>query len=400
MSAQPHPIAYLISQYPAVSHTFIQREIEALSDSGFRIHVASINDPDSTSKGAAEDVFYVKKEGMLAAFLALVRSLMIYPIFFIRSLINVFSLAGFDLKKILYHFFYLGEAALVAEWMDKNGAKHLHVHFANAASTVALLICKLRPYTYSITIHGPDEFYDVSNSNLVKKFTNARFLCCIGYFARSQVMRLLPQAQWSKVEITPMGVDTNEYKPSTEHLNKSPLTIACVGRLHANKGQFILLDAISKLAQEGLNCKLNLIGDGPDKKALQRRTQELQLQKLVSFEGPQKPADVKKYLAETDLFVLASFAEGIPVSLMEAMSMEIPCISTFVNGIPELIEPGYNGLLVAPSDSFGLAKMIRELSKDAKLRAELGRNARKTIQEKWDLSTNVKKLAQVFRKYE
>lgn len=400
MTSKQRSIAYLISQYPAVSHTFIQREIETLTQEEFQIHIASINQSDSTSEGSAQNVYYVKSQGFLKSIFALFSCLIFHPILFFKALFTSFQMAGLDLKRLLYHLFYLGEAALVAEWMGQLGSKHLHVHFANPASTVALLVTKLRPYTFSITIHGPDEFYDIVNNNLPRKFREAQFLCCIGFYARSQIMRLLPPEEWSKIEITPMGIDANQYLPPLDRSSESTFTISCVGRLHVNKGQLILLEAIANLVKEGIDCKIHLIGDGADKITLSKRVDELNLRNFVSFEGPLKPKFVKEFLTKTDLFILPSFAEGIPVSLMEAMSMEIPCISTSINGIPELIQDGVNGVLVSPSDVVGLANKIRQLYEDPHFRRRLGENGRKTILEKWQLTTNVRKIAEVFHKYE
>lgn len=400
MSSTPRPIAYLISRYPAVSHTFIQREIESLTAAGFSIIIASINNPDITSGNKPENIFYVKEAGFIRAVIALFFLCFIHPLRLIGALLYIFQLAGFDLKALLYHTFYLGEAAIVGKWMKEHDSTHLHVHFANPASTVALLVSKLYPFSFSITVHGPDEFYDVNTNNLVRKFNEASFICCIGFYARSQIMRLIPPSKWSKIEITPMGVDPNEFTPINFREKPSPFNIICIGRLTKNKGQHILLEALSKIVKNGSLYHLYLIGDGPDKHSLKATVSRLNLEDHVTFTGPLSQDKIKPILEKSDLFVLPSFAEGIPVSLMEAMSMEIACITSNINGIPELIVNDMNGVLLHPSDVDGLVNAVQHIYQNNSLRRQLGLNARKTILKSWTLETNVKLIAKVFEKYD
>lgn len=398
MSVPAQSIAYLISRYPAFSHTFIEREIEELRSQGFSIEIASINEPDDISGQDLSTIFYVKRQGFFRAILAVLATFIFHPFNFFKTLFLVFKLAAFDLKALLYHFFYLGEAALVGRWMNQKKINHLHVHFANPASTVAFFVSTLYPISFSMTVHGPDEFYDVSFNKLTQKFVAAKFICCIGKYARSQIMRIIPSKEWSKIHITPLGVDTNQYtqinlRESPQHFN-----IISIGRLTRNKGQQILLDALALLAEKKLPIHLYLIGDGPDRQSLMNSVKELKIDRFVTFKGSLNQIEVKKLLSESDLFVLPSFAEGIPVALMEAMAMGLPCIATMINGIPELITNEENGILVFPSDVKELEKQINELYHNKNKRIELGKKARERILAKWQLSDNVRKLAEVFRK--
>ncbi len=387
-------LAYLVSQYPAISHTFIQREIEFLRTLGMEIKVASINEAD----GDDRETFYVKKQGIFKALWALLKRSLTAPISISRAIFWVLWLGGLDLKRLLYQGFYFAEALLVGEWMKKNGLKHLHVHFANPSSNVALLVSKLFPVTYSITLHGPDEFFDVTQQRLREKLEEALFLVAISRFAKSQVMRLLPPDQWDKIELAYLGVDLLRYRRLRPLVQKAALQILSVGRLTPNKGQRILLQGFKLYLQQGGEATLHLVGDGPDRRALQQEVENLALQKQIIFHGALNQDQTLEIYAKSHIFVTASLAEGLPVVLMEAMAMEIPCIATAINGIPEIIENKTEGFLVMPGDTEGIAEALQSLSQDPLLFQKMGQAGRKRIIEQFDLRKNTTLLSQIFYK--
>ena len=398
-------IGYLISRYPAISHTFILREVLALRERGMVIETASINAPDRSPERLtaqerleAERTFYVKRAGPMAASLALLGRLLRTPLRFCRAVVFAARLAGLDLRQLAYCGFYLVEAALLADWMRSRALTHLHVHFATPAATVALLLHRLAPVTFSLTVHGPDEFYDVPGYYLSQKVADAAFVCAIGLYARSQLMKLGPAALWHKVEVTPLGVDGALFAPRSTRRSEQPFEILCVGRLVPAKGQHILLSAVSQLRDDQRHFLLRLVGDGPDRAALQQQVQSLDLSNYVRFEGAVNQDDIRVFYESADVFALASFAEGIPVVLMEAMSMEIPCIATWITGIPELIRHEVDGLLVGPSDAAGLADALTSLMDDEGLRISLGRAGRRRVLDRYSLGTNIGTLAGVFER--
>ncbi len=404
-------IAYLISRYPAFSHTFILREVIELRKRGLTIEVASINFTDiplnrrgTVEQAEVEHTFYVKQQGLMQVLKAGMRLLLSHPLCFLKGLIFAFYLAKTDLIKIVYSLFYFVEALLIGSWMKRQGMTHVHVHFANAASTVALILCKLYPFTFSMTVHGPDEFYDVTLYHLKEKIERANFICCIGFYAKSQLMRLSSSTYWHKLEVSPLGVDIERYVPSikcsrTAYSLVLPCQLICVGRLVSTKGQFILLSAVKKLLEQGYAIHLNLVGDGPDKESLKKEIDEQHLQAFITLSGALNQAQVLECYQKADIFVLASFAEGIPISLMEAMAMEIPCIATSINGIPELIGSSQEGLLVIPADVESLAQAIKELIDSPKRCQELGKAGRARIKEKYNLQNNSQKLVDIFQMY-
>jgi colanic acid/amylovoran biosynthesis glycosyltransferase len=395
-------LAYLVSQYPAVSHTFILREIQQLRQLGIDIRTASVKPPAPSPAGfteaeAAEGAatFYVKTRGPFWILCDHAACFVRGPRAYLTGLLLAFRLAGLDLKAVFYHLFYFGEAVTVGEWMRRHGLRHLHVHFANAASTVALLLQKTHGIPYSMTVHGPDEFYDAGFYHLREKIEGASFICCISQFCRSQLMKASSLDHWEKMEVCPLGVDPEAFQPG-HATAASVFRILCVGRLTPAKGQAVLLAATARLVERGRPVHVGLVGDGPDRQALESAAARLNIASHVTFHGSINQNLLRGFLENTDVFVLPSFAEGVPVSLMEAMAMEIPCISTNVAGIPELIQSGEEGILVPPSDAGLLAVAIEKLLDDPELRVRLARAGRRKVVQEYNLRTNTQRLAAIF----
>jgi glycosyltransferase involved in cell wall biosynthesis len=346
-----------------------------------------------TERLEVSGTFYVKSAGLAAIARAHLSTFARTPLAYLRGLVFAIGLGGLDLRRILFGIFYFGEAVVIGRWMESLELRHLHAHFANAASTVALIARRIFPIDFSFTMHGPDELYDIPGFFLQEKIKAASLVCCIGYFARSQLMRLVPPHEWGKLEVSPLGVDLSIFTPRKARPQPASLEVVCVGRLVPAKGQHVLLEAVANLVRAGHQLRLRLVGDGPDRPSLERAA--AQLDGAVIFEGSVNQDKVLQIYGDADIFVLASFAEGIPVVLMEAMAMEIPCISTYVAGIPELIRSEVDGILVMPSDDRALAAAIERLIIDPDLRARLGAAARKRVMQKYDLNCNVARLAQL-----
>ncbi len=398
-------LAYLISQYPAISHTFILREIRMLRNFGFDISVASINSPDRNAEQLTDaeceesnNTYYIKPAGVKGAIKAHFYTLFTQPLNYLSGLFFALRLGQFDLKKILYSLFYFVEAIMIGQWMRRHKLAHLHVHFGMAAATVGLITKRIFPITFSFTMHGPRDFYDVYGCYLTQKVIDADFICCITHFASSQLMMLSPPSCWDKLEVSPLGVNPNVFTPHQFRQQPEPFEILCVGRLVPDKGQFILLEAVARLIAKGYKLRLSLVGDGPDKLALETKVKQQGLTEQVIFVGAVNQEQILKFYANTDIFVLASFAEGLPVVLMEAMIMEIPCVTTNITGVPELIEHRINGLLVTPSNINSLATAIAELMDKPEFRQRLGIAAAQQVKKHYELQQNTKKLADIFHK--
>ena len=405
MSDQPK-IAYLISQYPAISHTFILREILELRRLGFTILPASINAPDrpvdqltALEREETKNTWYVKRQGVRGALSALLTTLITQPKGLGRGFAKALKLGGTDLGKIAKNLAYFVEAVMLGCWMRRENLHHLHVHFATPAATVGLLAKSIFNVGFSFTVHGPDEFYDAPGYRLAEKLAAANFVICISHYARSQIMKLSPVSQWDKYEICRLGVDTDRFTPRHARPAGEVFELLCVGRLTPAKGQHILLDALALLIAAGRKASLTFVGNGPDRDSLESQTLRLGLSNSVEFAGAVNQDRILEYYTRADAFVLPSFAEGLPVVLMEAMAMEVPCITTHITGVPELIQNGANGCLTAPSDVEGLAKTIEFLIDQPEQSRQIAQAGRAKILADYKLSNSVDRLSRVFSKH-
>jgi glycosyltransferase involved in cell wall biosynthesis len=401
-SSPPIRLAYLVSQYPTISHTFILREIRGLRDLGFDLTVISIRPPDRPQDRLSEvelaefrQTFTVLSAGIAAILGAHVSTFFRRPIRYLGGLWYALRLAGLDLRDAFSNLFYFAEAVVAGREMERKGLTHLHTHFS---STVALLLVRVFPFTFSATIHGSAEFICPAAFYTAEKIRHAKFLCVISNYGASQLMKESPPSEWNKFETVRLGVDCSSYTPRPHRDHPDPFELICVGSLAPMKGQAMLIRAVGRLVKEGRReVHLRLVGGGVTRPDLERMISEFGLSSHVTLEGACNQERVQEFYRQSDLFALGSFAEGLPVVLMEAMAMEIPCIATRITGVPELIRHGVDGWLVTPADEEELASAIAQLMDDSDARQRLGKAGRIRVQELYELSTNVRLLADVFK---
>jgi colanic acid/amylovoran biosynthesis glycosyltransferase len=400
---QTHRIAYLISRYPAVSHVFILREVLQLRRAGIIVETASINLPDMLQasmpmdeRAEAARTYYVKRDGWSGALIAHLIVLITRPASWLRGLFYAFTLSGGNPRTLLLGLAYFTEALMVGRWMRAQELRHLHIHFATAAANVGLYVKCVFGTTLSLTVHGPDEFDNVGAQWLTEKIVAADFIFCIGLYARSQLMRLSEQKQWSKFDISPLGVDPMRFCPQRRVVRTGIFHILCVGRLTPAKGQHILIAAACLLRNAGRQFRISMVGAGPDAESLKLAANAACLSGIIEFTGALNQTEVHHLYTQADAFVLPSFAEGIPVVLMEAMACGIPCISSRITGISELIRSDQEGFLLPPSDVPALADALAVLMDDVALRGRIGRFARARVEASYHLEKNIGQLVQLF----
>jgi len=401
-----HPVprlAYLVSEYPATSHTFILREVIGLRARGFDIITASIN-PDTRPMDAVTDeerderlnTYVLKRHGVRGAVAAIGWTLRHHPRGLWRGLRVAFGRAAANPRLSHKHFFHLIEALMVGRWMTRQQARHLHVHFATAGASVASMARQIFPITLSMMVHGPDEFAHVDREHFGEKVAAADFVFCISHFARSQTMYHSDPSHWHKIDIARLGINPDVFKP-VDRSNHEGFSMLCVGRLTPAKGQHLLLEALARLRTRHQTVRLHLVGNGPDRDSLQAHCRKLDLEAHVTFHGALNHDQVRAIYARADAFVLPSFAEGIPVVLMEAMAAGLPSISTRITGIPELISDGVTGFTTAASDVDELVERLDQLISDPDLREQLGRAGRQRVCESYNLGRNIDILADRFQ---
>lgn len=395
-------IAYLASEYPGISHTFIFREIHSLREMGFDVKTASIRTPDHLDKMTgkekqdAKETLYIKNSSYFLVLMVHLFMLVRSPSRYLRMFREALALCRKGPRSVLKGLAYFAEAGILLHWMHKNKVNHVHVHFGNPAATVAMIAESYDTVTYSMSIHGPDVFYNVDPNLLEEKVKRASAIRCISHYCQSQLMRLVSHELWSRFHIVRCGINPDIFLPRPEP-NGDTSEILCVGRLVPAKGQHILLEACGLLKDRGVNFHLTYVGGGEDRRSLEALSTQLGINEQVTFTGAVGQDEVHQYYDKANIFVLASFAEGVPVVLMEAMAKEIVSVSTRITGIPELIDDDQDGVLVAPSDVDGMADRLQALLVNRELRHRLGVNGRKKVLDKYDLNKNCRLMANFFR---
>jgi colanic acid/amylovoran biosynthesis glycosyltransferase len=393
-------LGYLVSQYPTVNHTFILREIVGLRKLGWSIEVVSIARPDRAVENMTEtegaeakksfSLFGAPKRDLAALCF---RCLLERPLALVGGLVHALRLGSSNPLKIPRYLAYWVEALCAGQYFVERHVDHVHSHFS---STVLLLMERMFPLTVSMTIHGPDEFNDVAGFHLARKVSVCSMVVAISNYAASQVMRSSNPEDWKKIKICRLGVHLDEYTPRSKSPG-SQVEIVMVGRLAPAKAQLVLVEMAALLKTDTrFSFRLRLVGEGPDRPRLEQRIAELNLTDTVELTGALHHNKVREIYAGSDLFVLASFAEGVPVVLMEAMAMEIPCVATWITGIPELIENNKEGWLVPPASPQALAQTVGAILNDPRECALRGKAARDRILADYNLANNIPALSNLF----
>ncbi len=395
-------VTYLISQYPAFNHTFVLREIQALRQAGVTVSTISIRGDDrplarltDEERVERDQTWYVKVRGAGGFLLAFARQAARSPGRLVRSALMAGRLGGWDVRALVAHLFYWAEAMIVADHLARTSAQHLHVHFA---STVGLLAHLASGCPFSVTIHGPAEF-ETPHFGMRAKVQHASLIVTISQFGRSQVLRQVRLEDWPKVRVVRLGVDTARYALRARRPAPPRSGILTVGRLAPVKGQAVLLEAMKLLVESGVDAALTLVGSGPEHDRLEAIAVRLGLEDRVTFTGALNQIETREQFAQADLFALTSFAEGIPVVLMEAMALGVPCVASRVNGVPELIEHGVTGLLVSAGDAEGAATCMARLLADEAGTTAMVIAAREYVARHFDLLTNARLLVDELMPY-
>jgi colanic acid/amylovoran biosynthesis glycosyltransferase len=395
-------VAYLVNHYPAVSHTFIRREILALEKLGVEVQRIALRGWDGTladpqdvrERDRTRFVLRVGAFGLVASVLA---RAVARPVAFLRALALATRMSARSDRSLAYHWIYLAEACVVARWLGAGDVRHIHAHFGTNSAEVAMLAGVLCGASYSMTVHGPDEFDRPGAIGLDEKIRRAAFVVAISSFTRSQLFRRVDASHWEKIQIVHCGLD-RQFHADAPAKAQTARRLVCVGRLGEQKGHLVLLEAMRRAFDRGCLFDLVLAGDGDLRAAIETRIGALGLQPHVRVTGWIASADVRSELESSRALILPSFAEGLPVVLMEAMALGRPVVTTYVAGIPELVRSGESGWLVPASDIDALADAIvacMAASEDSL--ARMGAAGRARVLERHDVDVEAAKLARLFR---
>jgi colanic acid/amylovoran biosynthesis glycosyltransferase len=397
-------IGYLVNQYPKVSHTFIRREIQALEQQGvsvarFALRGWDADVADDADRGEKALTSYALRGGVLPLLLAAVRAMARAPGRFLRSLSLALRIARRSQRPWPYHLVYLAEAAWLLARLRDAGVEHLHAHFGTNSAEVAMLVHELGGVPYSFTVHGPEEFDAPEALELRSKIERAAFVVAISSFGRSQLYRWIAPDQWPKVRVVHCGLDDAFQSPSAS-APAGAARLVCVGRLCEQKGQLLLLDAVKIVVDRGRALELVLAGDGEMRAAIEGRVDTLGLRDHVRITGWIGGDRVRAEILAARALVLPSFAEGLPVVIMEAMALRRPVLSTYVAGIAELVRPGIDGWLVPAGDAQSLANAIEAcLETPLPILARMGDDAHDRVVARHSIAVEARKLAKLFREH-
>ncbi|HEY2900308.1 MAG TPA: glycosyltransferase family 4 protein [Polyangia bacterium] len=397
-------VAYVVNQYPHVSHSFIRREIVALEKQGVAVIRFSIRPPavepvDAADKAEQQRTRVLLRAGPLGLLHALMIAALRSPPAWLAAARGAVRLGRRSERGVLRHLVYLAEACLLLQWLREEGqVVHVHAHFGTNPAAVVMLARILGGPPYSFTIHGPEEFDHPAELSLHEKIAHAAAVVAVSEFGRSQIYRWIAHSDWRKVHVVRCGVDAAFLAAGPQAMADTQRLI-CVGRLCEQKGQLLILEAVALLAAEGVSFELVLAGDGPMRAAIEKRLRELGLQSRVRITGWLSNDDVRRELLEARILLLPSFAEGLPVVLMEALALGRPAISTYVAGIPELILPGENGWLIPAGSVPAMVAAIRSaLATSPEVLQRMGQQGAAAVAARHDANDEAARLAGLFRR--
>lgn len=393
-------IGYFTNQYPAPSHTFIHREIVALEARGHTVEryairpaTSGLHDPEDTAEAARTK--YTLKAGPVGIAVSVLREAITNIRGFLSALSSAWRFAGASGRGLPIHLVYLAEATVLARWLRQDRVDHFHTHFGTNAATIACLAGTLSGVPFSVTVHGPEEFDRPDALDLRRKIAEAAFVVGVSSFGRSQLMRWSDPADWPKIAVVPCGIDRS-YREGPPLTPVGEPRFLCVARLSEQKGHMVLVDAAARLRDQGANFHIVLAGDGPLRPNIEAAIAENGLADRFTLAGWVSQERVRNEIAASKAMVLPSFAEGLPVVLMESMALGRPAVTTYIAGIPELVD-AQNGWLVPAGDAAGLAAALKEaIDADPAAMAARGDAGRVRVLDRHDIARSAELLERLF----
>lgn len=396
-------VAYLVNQYPQPSHSFIRREIRALEAQGYdvqRFTVRSyegklVDEQDRAEKNRTTAILDV---GAVRIVLAVLQTFCSSPRAFWRTFQLARRLGRRSDRGAILNLVYFAEACVLKKMLQERGIEHVHAHFGTNSTTVAMFCRELGGPRYSFTVHGPEEFDKPEFLHLGEKIERSAFVVAISEYGRSQLYRQCSYEHWAKIEVVRCGVDAQFHDVEPTPPSTEP-RLVCIARLHEQKGLPMLVEAAARLKAEGREFRIDVIGDGPLRGELEAKIAALELTDFVRLVGWKSGAEVRDALVRSRAMVLPSFAEGLPVVIMEALALHRPVVSTYVAGIPELVEDGVDGWLVPAGSIEPLVAAMREaLDLPVEQLAAMGAEGARRVAERHHAATEAARLAEFIEK--
>ncbi|MEP7078117.1 MAG: glycosyltransferase [Chthoniobacterales bacterium] len=395
-------LAYLYSRYPVLSQTFCDTEMIELERQGFELVIGSIHPPLTTMRHAhagrlQAPIHYAPPPPLLRIWEEKARQEGRWPATLVAAHEQKYGApakAGLRARNACYF----------ADRLEREGADHLHVHFANRAAHTALFLHAISGLSFSITAHGQDFMADLGNDDLLREIcAAAQFVAVETDYSRNLLAARCPDSA-AKIHRVFNGMDLSNFPPTMgSACDDRPVRIISIGRLVAFKGFDHLIAACARLRDSGLRFTCEIIGDGPLREALENKIRELHLSHLVSLTGALPQEQVLARLRESDIFALAANTDEagasdiFPTVILEAMASAKPVVATLTAGIPESVAHGRTGLLVAPNDEAAFASALGQLIQNRGQRALFGSAGRARVEECFQIGTTVAPLKNLFQ---
>lgn len=394
-------LAYFTNQYPKISHTFIRNEICALERSGveitrFAIRRANeaLTDPADLRELARAEILL--ERGAAEILKNLSRTALRRPFAFAKALRTMLKMGWRSQRGLARHFVYLAEACLLQTLCAERGITHVHGHHGTNPAAVALLCKMLGGPSYSLTVHGPEEFEDNARLALDLKIANAEFVVSVSEWGRAQLMRRCEPAQHAKIFVVRHSIDEKYFDVEPAPVPNT-VQLVWVGRLAEQKDPLLLVRAIEKLGREHVSCTVSMFGDGPLRAVLEKEIARCGLERVIALRGWANRKQILDVLQKSRALVLSSYAENTPSVILEAFAQARPVVSTNVGSVAELVRDGATGWLVPPGDADGLARALRSvLETGTASLSEMGKTGRRFVQENFDADTQARQLRALF----
>jgi len=400
-AARALTVAYVMSRFPKITETFVLSEMLALAEQGVRVEVFPLlREVEAVEHPEARELVrrahyrpFLDLDILRANLHFLVRA----PRAYLGTVAQVLLRTAPSPNFLAGALAFLPKSVLFAREMQRAGVDHVHAHFANHPALTALVVRRLTGIPFSFTAHGSD--LHVDQTALSWKIAQADFAVTVSHYNVEFVRERAGAATAAKLRVIHCGVDSTRYAREREPASP-PFEILCVAALREVKGHRHLLEACRLLCERGLDFRCHLVGGGPLARRLADEVRRLDLGEHVRLHGPLERGRLLERLRAAHALVLPSIQdkagrrEGIPVTLMEAMSCSLPVVASRISGIPELVEDGRSGLLVPPGDAPAIADALARLAAEPELRARLGRAARERVQRDFDLAAGARALAE------
>jgi glycosyltransferase involved in cell wall biosynthesis len=413
-AAEPHrtgapTVAYLMTHYPYPSQTFLAQEVIGVASEGIPVMPIAINAPDPAELLTELDrteharTTYVKSTSKSEIARIMLRTAVRHPIGFTAVLGRALRHGPPTPRRLLWRAFQVIEAAIVWDRCRASGIRHLHAQFGGVPAWIAMFTSDLArtidgvDLGWSCTIHGIHDFFDHDGTRLDLKAADARAIVCIADQLRGQVLRIADPRDWPKVHVVRCGIDLDVFPQRPDRPLGAPPRVLIVGRLSPEKGHLIVLEAMERLRRRGVTIELRVVGSGPLEQVIRDDAERRGIADQVVLLGMQPSSVVAAELRDADVFVLPSFGEGVPVSIMEALAVGVPVVSTAVGGIPELITDGVTGWCISPGRADLLAEALEASILDTDLRRRVIGAGRERVAALHDTHRASAEMAALFR---